>query len=217
VRVIIVRHAQTVWNASGKIQGQADPALSETGQAQAQAVAERLAPVSINAVVSSDLIRARDTTAAIAARHPGLEVLLDPDLREIDLGQWEGADRESLRRDWPDLYDTWISRPNWDLVPGGERSAAFQARVMSAFGRAAAAVDADETVAVVTHIGVVRTLLSTIVGTDAGDLRWPWAIDNTGITVVQGPPEVDLWATPALEVGTINDSSHLAHLTKAGA
>ena len=60
MRVIIVRHAQTVWNASGKIQGQADPPLSEDGRAQCQAVADRLAPVSIQAIFSSDLVRARE-------------------------------------------------------------------------------------------------------------------------------------------------------------
>jgi len=211
-----VRHAETVWNASGRIQGQADPPLSEGGRAQCQAVADRLAAVSIQAIFSSDLVRARETAAAIALRHPGLEARLDPDLREINLGQWEGADRKSLKRDWPDLFAAWRVRPSWDLVPGGEGAAAFKARTIDAVGRAAAAVAPDQTVAVVTHIGVVRTLLSTMVGADAGELRWPWAIDNTGITVVEGAPDVTLWNTPALEIVAINDSSHLAPAGKAG-
>jgi broad specificity phosphatase PhoE len=215
VRVIIVRHAQTVWNASGKIQGQADPDLSENGRAQIQAVADRLAPVSLQVICSSDLVRARETASAIASRHQGLEVRLDPDLREIDLGEWEGADSESLSRDWPDLYAAWVTKPSWDLVPGGEGSAKFQARVLGAFSRAAASVEPDETVAVVTHIGVIRTLLSTMVGADATDLRWPWAIANTGITVVQGSPARGVWTTSALEIQAINDSSHLAQASKA--
>lgn len=210
MRIIIVRHAQTVWNASGRIQGQADPELSEPGRAQCQAIADRLAPVSIEVLFSSDLVRARETALAIASRHPGLEVTLDPDLREIDLGQWEGADRDSLRKRWPELYAAWRKQPSWDLVPGGEGSAAFKVRVMAAFARAAGAVAPDGTAAVVTHIGVVRTLLSTVVGADPDDQRWPWAVDNTGITVVEGPPDVGAWATPALTVERINDSSHLA-------
>jgi broad specificity phosphatase PhoE len=216
VRLIIVRHAQTVWNASGRIQGQADPPLSEGGRTQCQAVADRLAAVSIQAIFSSDLVRARETAAAIALRHPGLEARLDPDLREINLGQWEGADRKSLKRNWPDLYAIWSVRPSWDLVPGGEGAAPFKARSIGAVGRAAAAVAADQTVAVVTHIGVVRTLLSTMVGADASELRWPWAIDNTGITTVDGSPDTSLWNTPALEIVAINDSSHLAQAGKAG-
>ena len=211
-----MRHAQTEWNASGRIQGQADPPLSDSGRAQCQAVADRLAAVSIQAIFSSDLVRARETAAAVALRHPGLEARLDPDLREINLGQWEGADRKSLKRDWPDLFAAWRVRPSWDLVPGGEGAAAFKARSIGALGRAAAAVAPDQTVAVITHIGVVRTLLSTMVGADAGELRWPWAIDNTGITVVEGAPDVTLWNTPALEIVAINDSSHLAPAGKAG-
>jgi broad specificity phosphatase PhoE len=216
VRVVIVRHAQTVWNASGKIQGQADPELSEAGRAECQAVADRLAAVSIQAICSSDLVRARETAEAIAARHPSLEVRLDSGLREVDLGDWEGADRASLKRGWPELYAAWRAQPSWDLVPGGEGSAHFKARVMDAFGRAAASVDPDETVAVVTHIGVIRTLLSTAVGADAGDLRWPWAVANTGITVLEGPPDVAAWSTPAMQIEAINDSSHVAQATKAG-
>ena len=211
-----MRHAQTEWNASERIQGQADPPLSDSGRAQCQAVADRLASVSIQAIFSSDLVRARETAAAIALRHPGLEARLDPDLREISLGQWEGADRQSLERDWPDLYARWSVRPSWDLVPGGEGAAAFKARSIGALGRAAAAVAPDQTVAVMTHIGVVRTLLSTMVGVGAGDLRWPWAMDNTGITVVEGSPDVTLWNTPALEIVAINESSHLAQAGKAG-
>jgi broad specificity phosphatase PhoE len=210
-----VRHAETVWNASGKIQGQADPALSEAGRAQCQAVADRLAPVGIQAIFSSDLVRAHETAEAIAARHEGLDVRLDPGLREIDLGQWEGADGESLSRDWPELYSAWVAQPSWDLVPGGEGAAAFQDRVLGAFGRAAAAVAPDQTVAVVTHIGVIRTLLSTTVGADATNLRWAWAIANTGITVLEGSPDGGMWTSPSLEIKAINESSHLARVSKA--
>lgn len=209
MRVIVIRHAQTVWNSAGRAQGQANPELSETGWRQCDQVAGRLASVTIDTLLSSDLRRARDTAMAVAELHQGLEVGLDPDLREISLGRWEGADRNTLQRDWPDLYAAWQHRPSWDLVPGGEGSEAFKARVMRCFGRIVAAASNDQTVAVVTHIGVIRTLLATIVGADAGDLRWPWAIDNTGLTTLQGPPDVGVWNTPALEVLAVNDTVHL--------
>jgi broad specificity phosphatase PhoE len=146
---------------------------------------------------------------AVAARHKGLEVRLDRDLREVDLGEWEGVDGDDLRRGWPDLFAAWQRQPSWDLVPGGEGSDAFQRRVMSCFSRIAAAASNDHTIAVVTHIGVIRTMLSTIVGADAGDLRWPWAIDNTGLTTLQGAPDFSTWTTPALEIIAINDAIHL--------
>jgi broad specificity phosphatase PhoE len=215
LRAILIRHAQTVWNATGRAQGQADPELSDTGWRQCDQVAQRLEPVIIQSLWSSDLRRARDTARAIAQRHQGLEVELDPGLREIDLGQWEGADRDNLQSHWPDLYSAWQQRPSWDLVPGGEGSEAFKARVMRCFGRIVATSADDHTVAVVTHIGVIRTLLATIVGANADDLRWPWAIDNTGLTTLEGPADVRLWNTPALKVLAVNDAVHLAQRARS--
>ena len=165
--------------------------------------------MAIAALWSSDLSRARGTALAVAERHPGLDVRLDPDLREIDLGRWEGVHPDVLRRDWPDLYSAWRHQPSWDLVPGGEGSQAFKLRVLNSFERIAAATDDDQTVAVVTHIGVIRTLLSVIVGASTDDLRWPWAIDNTGLTTLLGPADFSLWTTAALEVTAVNDSAHL--------
>ncbi len=205
----MVRHAQTTWNATGRIQGQADPELSDLGHEQCELVAQRLARVDLVAIYTSDLARARETAEAVARLHPGLTVDVDRALREVDLGEWEGADRETLQRGWPDLFSKWLEAPSWDLVPGGEGSAAFEKRVIECFGRIAAGVGDDSTVAVVTHIGVLRCLLSLIVGIPAGNLRFPWAVDNTGITVLSGPSDAARWVTPELEVIAINDNLHL--------
>jgi len=209
LRLIIIRHAQTVWNAAGKIQGQADPELSETGRNQCALVARRLEAEVIDALYTSDLSRARQTAEAVAGLHPGLAVQLDPGLREIDLGAWEGATRESLAAQWPELFTQWQQQPSWDLVPDGEGGDAFQARVLDAFSRIAHGWGDDSSVAVVTHIGVIRVLLSTIIGAPPNDPRWPWAIDNTALTLLEGPADASLWATPAMQVLAINDNSHL--------
>jgi broad specificity phosphatase PhoE len=209
LRLIIIRHAQTVWNAAGRIQGQADPELSDAGRNQCELVAARLASTSIDALYTSDLSRARQTAEAVANRHPSLPVQVDTGLREIDLGAWEGATRATLQAGWPELLNQWQQQPSWDLVPGGEGGPAFQERVLGTFGRIAATHGDGESVAVVTHIGVIRTLLSTIVGAPPHDLRWPWAIDNTALTLLQGPTDSSLWSTPAMEVLAINDNRHL--------
>jgi broad specificity phosphatase PhoE len=217
LRLIVIRHAQTIWNAEGKIQGQADPELSETGRRQCELVAERLASATIDALYTSDLSRARETAAAVASRHPGLSAQPDAGLREIDLGAWEGATRETLQAAWPDLYDTWLKRPSWDLVPDGEGGGAFQARVLETFSRIAATADEVGSIVVVTHIGVIRTLLSTIVGAPMQDPMWPWAIGNTSLTLLQGPTDVSLWPTPAMEILAINDTRHLRQRPRPGA
>ena len=209
MRLIIIRHAQTVWNAAGRIQGQADPELSDAGRKQCELVAGRLASTSIDALYASDLSRARQTAEAVASRHPGLPVQVDAGLREIDLGAWEGATRATLQAGWPELFNQWQQQPSWGLVPDGEGALAFHARVLDTFSRIAATSGGEASVAVVTHIGVLRTLLSTIVGAPPHDPRWPWTIDHTALTLLQGPSDASLWSTPAMEVLAINDNRHL--------
>jgi alpha-ribazole phosphatase len=209
LRLIIIRHAQTVWNATGRIQGQADPELSAAGLWQCEKVAERLALASIDAIYTSDLARARQTAEAVASKHPSVAVQVDAGLREIYLGAWEGATGATLQAGWPELFHQWQQHPSWDLVPDGESGPAFQERVLATFSRTAAAAGDGASVAVVTHIGVTRTLLSAIVGASPHNLRWPWAIDNAALTLLQGPSDVSRWSTPAMEILAINDNLHL--------
>src|ERR1700704_4943984 len=87
--LLLVRHGETDWNAEGKLQGHTDRPLNDHGRRQAQALAERLAGNSIDAVYASDLSRARET-AEMVGEKLGLPVLVDPDLREKNWGNWEG-------------------------------------------------------------------------------------------------------------------------------
>ena len=89
IRVLLVRHGETDWNAQRRYQGQTDVPLNEAGRRQADALAERLAGEEISAVLSSDRQRARQTALAIAAPH-GLPVQEEPRMCEIALGDWEG-------------------------------------------------------------------------------------------------------------------------------
>ena len=163
----------------------------------------------LDALYSSDLERARLTAEAVS-RATGVPVTLDAGLREVGLGSWEGGSAESLKRDDPELFAQWTREASWDVVPGGEGGRAFRQRVVDAMGRVVAGRGDNETVAAITHIGVIRMVLSIGAGLESLGLRWPWAIDNTGLTTVVGPPDVSAWDTPALEVVAVNDSSHLS-------
>jgi broad specificity phosphatase PhoE len=91
VKVLLVRHGETDWNEAHRVQGgKSDTLLNERGRGQAEALALRLKPESIQAVYSSPLKRARHTAQAIA-RHHQLEVQIEPNLREIDVGELEGV------------------------------------------------------------------------------------------------------------------------------
>lgn len=140
--LLIVRHGETDWNAEGRWQGHADVPLNERGRAQAAALAEQLAGDDrVGIVYSSDLGRARET-AEIAAVRLGLELVLDRDLREIDVGSREG-------RTWSEIDD----EPPWD----GEPHAAHSERVVRALRRIAQ-THPEERVLVVTHGGSVRRI-----------------------------------------------------------
>src|SRR5690349_8120787 len=94
-RILLVRHAQSEWNAVGRWQGQADPPLSEFGREQAAGLAEHPLLTAFDAIVSSDLQRARSTAVAIAeCRALGSdEISIDAGLRELDVGSWSGRTR----------------------------------------------------------------------------------------------------------------------------
>jgi len=94
--LLLVRHGETNWNAERRWQGHADVPLNDRGRKQARTLAEQLAGERIDVIYTSDLSRARDTADAVGARL-GVEVVVDPDLREIDAGAIEGLTAEEAR------------------------------------------------------------------------------------------------------------------------
>ena len=103
-RVLLIRHGQSEWNADGRWQGQADPALTDLGRHQALHATRALGVV--DAIVSSDLQRAAETAAIIAGELGVGPVVLDPDLRERHAGEWQGLTRAEIDRDWPGYLDS---------------------------------------------------------------------------------------------------------------
>ncbi len=94
-----MRHGQSEWNALGRWQGQADPPLSELGRRQARSAARALGAV--DGIVASDLQRAAETASIIAAELGVGPVVLDPDLRERDAGEWSGLTRAEIDERYP--------------------------------------------------------------------------------------------------------------------
>lgn len=160
-KVFLVRHGATDWNKEKRAQGHADIDLNEDGHKQAAAVATELAHQHLDAVYSSDLKRARDTATAVAAAH-GLEVQIDPDLREIDQGEWEGLTTDEIRTRWPDL---WGPNRHYNARPGGESPQQVKSRALRALGKACAA-HPEGAIAVVSHGGTIRWLSADALGYD---------------------------------------------------
>jgi broad specificity phosphatase PhoE len=153
--ILLLRHGQSTWNAEGRWQGWSDPPLSPLGEAQAEEAAGRLADAGAHAVVTSDLVRAR-TTGRILADALGLgPPVEDRDLREYDVGDWEGLTRPEIEAGWPDQLAAW-REGRLLATPGGETRSAFLERIMAALRKVAATAELGDVAVVVTHGGVIR-------------------------------------------------------------
>ncbi len=199
VRLLIVRHGETQWNADGRIQGQTDVHLSIRGEMQARALVPRLADEPIDAVYASDLQRAW-RTADLAAEGRLVPVTRDPAWRELAFGEWEGlVYAEAAARD-PEVASRRMRHPAHTAPPGGEHLGGLLERVRPAL-QAIQVRHAGQTVLIATHGGVVRTLGCFFLGLDL-DAAWRLTAGNAGLSIISWWPD-----GPILE--TWNDTSHL--------
>lgn len=173
--LLLIRHGQTEWNAAGRVQGQTNSDLTTLGRRQARAVARWLAPSPHgpplaawkshpSVLYASDLTRTQQTAAPIADRL-GLEAKLDPDLREMDFGELEGMDWQEVERTHPEAgMKLWGERADPSFrMPGGESRDDMHIRSKTALRRIAAA-HPGETVAIVSHGGVIGFFFRAVVG-----------------------------------------------------
>jgi broad specificity phosphatase PhoE len=152
--ILIARHGESDWNRTKRWQGHADRPLTERGREQARALAERLGHIELDAVYSSDLQRARDT-AAVVAESQELELRIEPDLREVDVGSWSGLTRAEAEERFPEGFARWSAGfPGWE---DGETYDDMTKRVLAAVDRIATA-HADERTLVVSHGGPIRAM-----------------------------------------------------------
>jgi len=150
---LLLRHGETQWNAVGRLQGWRDSPLTAVGLSQAEALPARLAGEGVEALVASDLGRARETAAPIAARLD-LAVVPDPGLRERCYGILEGKTWAEIERTHPEAYMRLNARDQDFAVPEGETGNQFRDRVLATFDRLAA-IHGEGRIAVVTHGGVL--------------------------------------------------------------
>ena len=153
VRVCLVRHGETDWNAERRIQGHRDLPLNATGLAQAAALPRGLAGLAVDAIYSSDLLRARQTAQPLADAL-GLQLHLEPRLRERNFGCCEGKTVDEVMAG-DELIAQGLSARRPDFVlPGGESLLQHQARIEACFA-CLAARHAGQVIVVVSHGGVL--------------------------------------------------------------
>jgi broad specificity phosphatase PhoE len=144
--MLLVRHGQSEWNAVGRWQGTADPALTELGRLQARHAASRVGAVDV--IVASPLIRALETARLISSQIGVGPVVVEADLAERDAGQWEGLTRGEIEEQWPGYLAT-DRRP-----PGYEAHEILATRARTALDRIHQEYDGAD-VLVITHGGLI--------------------------------------------------------------
>ncbi|MGN9809086.1 histidine phosphatase family protein [Micromonospora sp. BQ11] len=202
-RLIIWRHGNTDWNAASRVQGQTDVPLNDLGREQARDAAPLLAALRPDAIVASDLSRAADTAAALAAV-TGLPVRTDARLRERHFGLWQGLHLTEAAERFPDEFARWRAGDP-DPGCGIETLDDLGKRVGAAFQEAADLVPGG-TVVVTTHGGGARQGVGHLLGWDHLVLRTIGSLSNCHWTELRHN-DVRGWHLRAHNVGVIAASA----------
>lgn len=159
--LLLVRHAKTAAEYSGRYVGITDASLAPEGLLQAAELISGIARRQPQRCVCSPLARTRQTARAIC-QCIGLAAEIDPELREVNFGRWEGLTFEEVVARDPELVSRWALFDDRFAFPGGESLAEFHNRIRSLANRLAA--DPAERIIVVTHGGVIRALICHFLG-----------------------------------------------------
>ncbi|MDT3398709.1 bifunctional RNase H/acid phosphatase [Streptomyces sp. B1866] len=201
---VLLRHGETALTPQKRFSGSggdADPALSPEGRRQAELTAAALAARgTVQAVVSSPLLRARQTADAAAARL-GLDVRVDEGLRETDFGAWEGLTFAEVRERHPADLNAWLASPKTAPTGGGESFAAVSRRVALSRDKLIARY-AGRTVLVVSHVTPIKTLVRLALGAPPESL-FRMELSAASLSVVQ------YYADGRTSLRLLNDTAHL--------
>lgn len=180
--LLLVRHGEPAAWAKRLCHGTLDVPLSDNGVIQARRIGDHLRHARLDAVYASPLARAVATASAVGGSH-GLAPVLREDLAEIDFGAFEGRTFAEIAASHPDLYARWMREPTGVRFPGGESFEDLRGRVASEVTRIRREHEGGS-VAVVTHGGVIRSVLADILG--VGD-RMIFRIDQSwgGMSLVE--------------------------------
>jgi 2,3-bisphosphoglycerate-dependent phosphoglycerate mutase len=202
--VLLVRHGESSPHVEGQpfslVDGHGDPELAPEGHAQAALVAERLIASGerIAAIYVTTLRRTHETAAPLAARL-GIEPQVEPDLREVFLGEWEGGELRRRVIDQDPLAAAMFEAGRWDIIPGAEPDDDFRSRVRRGIERIAAA-HPDEVVVVVAHGGVIGQAMNIAAGSTGFGFT---GSDNASISHLVVTPQ--RWI-----IRCFNDTAHLS-------
>lgn len=204
MRLLLIRHGETLWNKEEIFRGQVEVPLNETGIDQAKHIAKLLQKAPIDAVYSSPLGRALETARLIAEPH-GLIVLSEPGLTDLDYGSWQGLSHQQVKEQYPELYQVWLTAPQKLRFEHGESLADVRSRALDTVNRLAV-LHHNHNVVAVSHRVVIKLLVCAILGLGASGF---WAIrqDTCAINVIEHDEQ------HGFMIYLLNDTCHIKPLT----
>ncbi len=182
-RMIVVRHAQSEGNFGPIFTGHTNVFLTKHGHRQAQATARFLDAYPADVAVSSDLIRVQQTARPTVERQ-GLDLILEPGLRELYCGLWEGQSYPWIQAHYPKEWDVWVNNTINTIFPGGESVQEMCNRVQNTFARIAKQYE-GKTVLVFTHCTPLRTMLTRWKKQSMQSINKMYFPYNASVTVVR--------------------------------
>ena len=197
-RLLMVRHGDTKLNSAERYWGQTDVELSAAGIRQAERLRDQLAEEKIDAAYASNLCRALVTAGIIASEHK-TEVITCPELAEVHFGCAEGLTFTEIDQLYPELARAWAEGDPKLQYPDGESLANFNKRVKR-FLRRLEKHAPEETILIVSHSGVLRTLICLLLGIKL-QFRWQLRLDLGSLSIIETYPQRAI-------LSLLNDVSH---------
>ena len=184
MRIFLIRHGQTDYNAERRVQGTIDIPLNDTGRWQADRIGARLANYAPARIITSDLARAADTARAISALHPEVPFQETELLREVGYGVFEGLNGDEIVRSFPEEFRLWQEDREGYMPPGAETIHQQRARARLAADLIAEAGAPEETLIVVSHGAIMRSLVAAFMHLSI-EQQVLLHFDNTSLTALE--------------------------------
>lgn len=177
-KIYLIRHGETESNRQGIFRGRLDIPLSEKGRSQARELQAYFEKITVDEVYTSPLQRAVETAQTAFPEHTPIP---DACLDNLDLGQWSGKSKASIKEHFPGKWEAWTTRPESIRFPGGEELADVYRRA-EVFWDKAIASDARSIVAV-SHRSVAKVMLAYAAGLER-NYYWKFHLDNASVSLV---------------------------------
>jgi phosphoserine phosphatase len=201
-KLYLVRHGETEWNASNKIQGNMDTELNKMGIMQAEFVASKLAEESIDAIYTSSLKRAK-TTAQIISEQIKVEVKELHEFREICLGPWEGLTIKEINERYSEHYKIYRENPADFNMPGAETFLQVSERFCNAINNIVIQ-NIDKKIVIVSHGAAIKAAIISILGIDICHYN-KFRVDNASISILNFSDQYH----GGVVVECLNNTSHM--------